>query len=295
MNTQANRQMPMNSTSSAAIVAFEDRYKVDARDPAVEPELNVWLEAWSTALSNSEGSVSKAQSTAPKRIYLDLGSKEALEFEFKALDEVTWSADNASGTGIPYVRADLAATRADQPSDEQIKAKCIAHGFTNRYFDDAIRFVRDILALASVAPTTPAADEAVTDALRLLTKAEHETLLESARERDRLDALVNSPQTVEFLSAVAAEKAHQIERWGQAHDRGKSAENWFWLVGYLAGKCLRACIIGDREQALHHTISSAAALANWHQAINRDETGTGIGHDNDIKPVELAHFEKAEA
>jgi len=127
--------------------------------------------------------------------------------------------------------------------------------------------------------------------MRMLTEAEHEALLDAAKERDRLHALVNSPQTAEFLSAVAAEKAHQIERWGEAHDRGKSAENWFWLVGYLAGKCLRAVIAGDKEKALHHTISSAAALANWHEAIKRDETGTGIGHDNDIKPVELARFE----
>ena len=127
--------------------------------------------------------------------------------------------------------------------------------------------------------------------MRYLLEADHEALLEAARERDRLHALVNSPQTKDFLAAVAAEKAHQIERWGEAHDRGKSAENWFWLVGYLAGKCLRACITGDREKALHHTISSAAALANWHEAISRDTTGSGIGADNDIKPVEIARFE----
>jgi hypothetical protein len=127
--------------------------------------------------------------------------------------------------------------------------------------------------------------------MRMLTEAEHERLLAAELERDRLDALINSPQTAIFLTAVAAEKAHQIVRWGEAHDRGKSAENWFWLVGYLAGKCLRAIITGDREKALHHTISSAAALANWHEAISRDTTGAGIGHDNDIKPVELARFE----
>lgn len=121
--------------------------------------------------------------------------------------------------------------------------------------------------------------------MRMLLEAEHERLLEAERERDRLHALVNSPQTKDFLSAVAAEKAHQIERWGDAHDRGKSAENWFWLVGYLAGKCLRACITGDREKALHHTISTAAALANWHEAISRDETGTGIGKDADLRPT----------
>ena len=101
-------------------------------------------------------------------------------------------------------------------------------------------------------------------------------------ERDRLHALINSPQTAEFLPAVAAEKAHQIERWGTAHDRSKSAEHWFWLVGYLAGKALRASISGDRQKALHHTISSAAALANWHDAITTDNSGKGVGQDADL-------------
>lgn len=112
-------------------------------------------------------------------------------------------------------------------------------------------------------------------------------------EVKRLDALINNPQTAEFLESVKSEAAHQRDRWGEAHDRGKSAENWFWLVGYLAGKCLRCVITGDKDKALHHTISSAAALANWYEAIKRDETGTGIGHDDDIRPIEIARFEGA--
>lgn len=107
-------------------------------------------------------------------------------------------------------------------------------------------------------------------------------------EHDRLYQLVNNAQTDDFLEAVKLEAAHQVEKWGEAHDRGKSAENWFWLVGYLAGKALRAAITGDREKALHHTISSAAALLNWHKAINADKTGAGIGDDRDL--VELNRF-----
>lgn len=118
-----------------------------------------------------------------------------------------------------------------------------------------------------------------------------EALIVLAMRAYDLEALVNNPHTDEFLPAVKLEAAHQRDRWGEAHDRGKSAENWFWLVGYLAGKCLRAVITGDRQKALHHTISSAAALANWYEAIKRDTTGTGIGQDNDIKPVEIARFE----
>jgi hypothetical protein len=106
-----------------------------------------------------------------------------------------------------------------------------------------------------------------------------------------LDQQINNAQTTDFLKAVATEAAHQVQRWGEAHERGKSAENWFWLVGYLAGKCLRACIEGDKFKAQHHTVSSAAALLNWWKAIEGDQTGTGIGQDLDIKPVELARFE----
>lgn len=116
-------------------------------------------------------------------------------------------------------------------------------------------------------------------------------LVHDATAASYLDALVNNAHTSDFLEATRLEAAHQVVRWGEAHDRGKSAENWFWLVGYLAGKCLRACITGDREKALHHTISSAAALLNWHKAIGKDTTGTGIAADDDIRPVEIARFE----
>lgn len=102
-------------------------------------------------------------------------------------------------------------------------------------------------------------------------------------EVTRLNALVNSPEVEDFLKGTRLEAAHQIEKWGDAHDRGKSSENWYWLVGYLAGKALRASITGDRTKALHHCISSAAALLNWHSAIKRDTTGVGIGEDQDMQ------------
>lgn len=47
-----------------------------------------------------------------------------------------------------------------------------------------------------------------------------------------------------------------------------SSKNWFWLVGYLAGKALLATISGDREStaSLHQP---ADALYDWHSAIRR--------------------------
>jgi len=109
-------------------------------------------------------------------------------------------------------------------------------------------------------------------------------ILPLIEELAHLRALVNSPELLNFSNGVILEAAHQVEKWGPAHDRNKSAEHWYWLVGYLAGKALRAAISGDKEKALHHTISSAAALANWHAAISADTTGTGIGADLDLQP-----------
>lgn len=82
-----------------------------------------------------------------------------------------------------------------------------------------------------------------------------------------LRELINTPEIENFLRAVHIEAVHQVERWGTSHDRAKRSADWFWLVGYLAGKALHAAILGERDKALHHCISSAAALYNWHCAI----------------------------
>jgi len=97
-----------------------------------------------------------------------------------------------------------------------------------------------------------------------------------------LEQLISTPEIEDFSRGVQLEAAHQVARWGRAHDRSKSAENWYWLLGYLAGKALRAAITGDREKALHHCVSSAAALLNWHAAIKNDTSGAGIGQDEDV-------------
>ncbi len=86
-------------------------------------------------------------------------------------------------------------------------------------------------------------------------------------ELERLRNLVNAPELHDFSRAVVLEAAHQRERWGSAHDAGKAPQDWFWLLGYLAGKALAAHASGNTEKALHHTISTAAALYNWHAAI----------------------------
>lgn len=82
-----------------------------------------------------------------------------------------------------------------------------------------------------------------------------------------LEGLINSPETDDWLKGAELEAAHQVERWGAEHDTGKSAWDWFWLIGYLAQKAAAAQVAGDAHKAQHHTISTAAALLNWHRHL----------------------------
>ena len=88
-------------------------------------------------------------------------------------------------------------------------------------------------------------------------------------EIKRLNKILNTPLIEEFLEAVKSEASHQAARSDEYHDDGKNPSDWFWLIGYLAGKALAAHISGDRRLALHHCISTAAVMHHWHQAIQK--------------------------
>lgn len=90
-------------------------------------------------------------------------------------------------------------------------------------------------------------------------------------ENKRLRALINRPYIGAWTDEILIEAAHQRERWGALHDTGKNPEDWFWLVGHLAGKALAAHKAGDTEKAHHHTVSTAAVLAHWAAAIDGNE------------------------
>lgn len=90
-------------------------------------------------------------------------------------------------------------------------------------------------------------------------------------ERDQLKALLNTPEVDDFDKALPLEAGHQVTLWGSKHDAGKTPAEWFWLVGYLAGKALAAHISGDKFKAKHHCISTAAVLRNWHSHIRSGE------------------------
>src|SRR3546814_2218956 len=54
---------------------------------------------------------------------------------------------------------------------------------------------------------------------------------EARAECRRLDALLNAPEVADFVKGVQLEAAHQVERWGAAHDRHKTPLAWFWTLG----------------------------------------------------------------
>jgi hypothetical protein len=102
-------------------------------------------------------------------------------------------------------------------------------------------------------------------------------LAESEAEASRLRGLINTPHTDDFLQAVRLEATHQRERWGSEHDSGKTAPDWYWLLGYLAGKALEAWKRDDRPKLLHHIVTAAAALLNWHAAVTGADTSMRPG------------------
>lgn len=91
-------------------------------------------------------------------------------------------------------------------------------------------------------------------------------------EYERLHALLNTPEIEDFIEGLRVEAAHQRERWGEEHDEQKTPEDWFWVIGYLAGKALNAQKSGDMKKLKHHLITGAAILANQHRLTSGRKT-----------------------
>jgi hypothetical protein len=114
-----------------------------------------------------------------------------------------------------------------------------------------------------------------------------------SEEVERLHAQINTPEVLDFGRAVQLEAVHQRERWGVDHDAGKSDLDWNWTLAYLVNKALKGfgeaetfrkladdhsdlgpefVALMERkaaeafEKGLHHQVTSAALIANWHSA-----------------------------
>jgi hypothetical protein len=94
-------------------------------------------------------------------------------------------------------------------------------------------------------------------------------------EARKLRALLNTPELLDFAKAVQLEAAHQRARWGSDHDAGKTDADWFWLIGYLAGKALHNPG-GDPREATppnHHRRGGGVQLARGEAGADEHAAG----------------------
>lgn len=101
------------------------------------------------------------------------------------------------------------------------------------------------------------------------------------QRNEELERWLNRPYIADFQAAVQREAAHQKLRWGEEHDRSKTNDEMFAVVSYLAGKAMKSSWDGNKEKTLHHLITAAAALANWHELLMQDEgyVAAAFAHD----------------
>jgi len=111
----------------------------------------------------------------------------------------------------------------------------------------------------------------VTDIDELLSKDVISEVLEENDEiRDRLahlDALINTPELINFVHGAVAEAAHQRNRWGAAHDANKQMGDWVAVFVHLLSKFVNANWNRDLDKSLHHLITIAAVAANAHAQL----------------------------
>lgn len=110
----------------------------------------------------------------------------------------------------------------------------------------------------------------------------------AAMEIENLQQIVDSPDPKNFLEATEKEAKHQNMRWGTTDDAGKTDADWFWLIGYLAGKVLHTTP-EDLEKRLHRITTIAAAASNWHHAIRgKNNMRPGIAPPKQINTENLS-------
>lgn len=78
------------------------------------------------------------------------------------------------------------------------------------------------------------------------------------------DRSIDKPETGDFLRGALVEAAYQRQQWRDT-DPVKDDADWFWTLGYVAGKALRPDT--STEKKLHRIEAAAAILAHWHQAV----------------------------
>ena len=95
-------------------------------------------------------------------------------------------------------------------------------------------------------------------------------LEENDEIRDRLahlEALINTPELINFVQGAVSEAAHQRNRWGSAHDANKQMGDWVAVFVHLLAKFVNSNWNHDIDKSLHHLITVAAVAANAHAQL----------------------------
>lgn len=100
-----------------------------------------------------------------------------------------------------------------------------------------------------------------------LDAAYFDAVLTVIADRDRLEALINTPELEDFAKALKVEAAHQQERWGVAHDSAKGPHDWAAVLVHLLGKAINAAWQCDGDKFKHHIVTIAAVCGNWHARV----------------------------
>ena len=75
----------------------------------------------------------------------------------------------------------------------------------------------------------------------------------------------SAPVTSDFWQDCLDESRFQDERWPERHDAQKTDADWFWLVGFLAGKVMRPGASVEKKR--HRLRALAAVLEHWDRQL----------------------------
>jgi hypothetical protein len=201
--------------------------------------------------------------THKKRAWDDTVNSQGYDGAISSLPDAKFIA--WTRTGVPALIAELTKAREERDANKKLVAEL------NEMDCDVIverdHYEEVIGSLAATAGCTlewssgHEHGEFIAEALAL----QQDAIAVRDREIEKLKAIVNAPDPSDFLKATETEMRYQRVRWGAEGDAGKTDADWFWLIGYLAGKALHNPG-NNHEKRLHRITTIAAAAGNWHAA-----------------------------
>jgi hypothetical protein len=102
-----------------------------------------------------------------------------------------------------------------------------------------------------------------------LTKSSRDLLLEEIRQDavTAIESAFDDPVIDDFIEGLRIEIPYQQHVWN-VEDAGKSISCWIRLIHHLTAKIGESDWNHKPDKAKHHIITTAAALANFHAAMN---------------------------